>query len=353
MLSKSLKFFCRRWTQMNADKTKTEFRSAFTCVDLRLIFLLISSVGVVGCRTKPDADSKMPPVLIVPARPASRQATQNAGKAESPLPDTLAPPPRRIVHVAATGPKDPRPPMQLATRFDVYDIVFPVGAVSRREAFWKLIDEDKVDPGTYDVLRRNGMRVGIAPVSDWAAMRELLDDTKSSTRLFSSTGRDLTNLEIMLKHDVLSESLFVYLPDGSLVGRTYERCENMLTVSFQQLPRKPGHLRVSLAPRVRSTRKQLVFSVLGNEREFSFSYPEKTLDLNLRVDIPLDYLLVLAPSEEAKYPSSLGRAFLTQDAGADRQEHVMFMVPRMFQMDDESGVKAGASFIGPQPEPRK
>jgi len=67
--------------------------------------------------------------------------------------------------------------------------------------------------------------------------------------------------------------------------------------------------------------------------------------LNLRADIPLDYLLVVAPSDEAKYPSSIGQAFLMQDAAAERQEHVMFMVPRMFQMEEESGagIKAAAA----------
>ncbi len=307
------------------------------------------AVPISGCRSKPPMFPTSEPAALIPDenRPVSRPATRNAGKAENPLPLTLAAPPLRIVRHAGNGPKDPRPPIQLGARFDIYDIVFPAGAVSRNDAFWKHIDEEKIDPGTYDVLRRNGIRVGIAPVSDWTAMRDLLNNSPSTTHLSTASGRDLTNLEITLKPEVLAQSIFVFMPDRSLVGRTFERCENLMTVSFQQLPRKPGQLRVTMSPRVRSTRKQVIYTALGNEHEYAFTYPEKALDVNLRADVPQDFLLVVAPSEEANLESSLGRAFLMQDSPTEKQEHVLFMVPHMYKVEDEN--TAGAA-TNPPPE---
>jgi len=304
---------------------------------LSCVHLWLSLISLVGCHTKPKPAPLEPtPVVVPPANlPVNRPATRNARTGEQSLPKSLEPPPRRLVRKQGDKPQDPKAPVQLGTRFDIYDILMPAGAVSRNEQFWKLVDEDKIDPGTYDVLRRNGVRVGVAPVGDWPAMRDLLDESPSTTHVSSATGRELTNLEVSLKHDILSQSIFVFLPDHTMSGRTFDRCENLMAMSFQQIPRKPGQLRVSMQPIVRSIRKQLTFSALGNEQEFAFNYPEKTLDMSLRADVPLNYVLVVAPSEEANIAASIGRAFLMTDTPAEKQEHVLIMVPRMFQIEDD------------------
>ena len=321
-------------------KTKKKILSVFICVYLWSTVFLFT-----GCKTKPKPTTEPlqpTPVMVPPGnRPTSRPATQNAKKADTPLPATLAPPPSRIVRQKGAGPQDPKAPMQLGTRFDIYDIVVPSGVVSRNEQFWKLVDEDKIDPGAYDVLRRNGVRVGIAPTRDWPAMKAILDDSPSNTKVSSATGREASNIEIMLKHDVVAQSIFVFMPDRSMVGRTYERCDNLMALAFAQIPRRPGQVRVSMTPIVRSTRKQLTFSALGNEQEFSFSYPEKALDVSLRADVPLEYVLVVAPSDEASIASSLGRAFMMTDTAAEKNEHVLIFVPKMFQIEDDK------SAVGP------
>ncbi len=239
------------------------------------------------------------------------------------------------------GPKDPKPPMQLGTRFDIYDILIPAGAISRNEQFWKLIEEDKIDPGAYDVLRRNGVRVGIAAARDWPAMKDIFDQSPTTTRVSSATGREASNIEISMKRDVISQCIFVFMPDRSMIGRTYERCDNLMALSFQQIPRKPGQVRVSMTPIVRGTRKQLIYSALGNEQELAFTYAEKALDVSLRADVPMEHVLVVAPSDEANIASSVGRAFLMTDQPAEKYEHVMIFVPKMFQIEEEKTADAG------------
>ena len=56
-------------------------------------------------------------------------------------------------------------------------------------------------------------------------------------------------------------------------------------------------------------REQLEFTVTNEEREMRFVRPERLYDLGLEVDIPLAHFLVIGPSREAKWPSSLGRRF--------------------------------------------
>src|SRR5688500_11404125 len=52
-------------------------------------------------------------------------------------------------------------------RLEVLQLVVPLGAVSRSEEFWKHVEEQRIDVGTYDLLRKNGWRLGIAPTSEW------------------------------------------------------------------------------------------------------------------------------------------------------------------------------------------
>jgi hypothetical protein len=272
------------------------------------------------------------PHAIASAKPATRPGQVLPKSLVTAQPNITA---KRI----GSAPKDPLPPLQLATKFEIYDITLPAGAVSRSEPFWKIIDEEQIDPGTYDVLRRNGIRVGVAPVTDWPALRDQIAGLPASSQMMSVTGREATNVELPMKKDVVEENIFVYMPDGTLVGNTFEKCENIMALSFQQTPRKAGHLRLALSPLVRGTAKHLVYTVLGNEGEFTYSHTQRALDVNLRVEIPLDYLLIVAPSEEAKTASSLGHAFLMSDAPAEKQEHVLVMVPRMFRIENEPTAK--------------
>jgi hypothetical protein len=304
---------------------------------MRRSWTVISLIGlVIGCR----APEPQPTPTPLPPTPRTVAATKPSTRPGVDLPKTLAmQQPKITARRVGPAPKDPPPPLQLATKFEIYDITLPAGAVSRSEPFWKIVDEEQIDPGTYDVLRRNGVRIGVAPVTDWPALRDQIADLPSTTQMMSVTGREATNVELPMKKDVVDQNIFVYMPDGTLVGRTFEKCENILAFSFQQTPRKPGELRVALSPLVRGTRKHLVYTAMGNEGEFSYVRTERALDVNLRAEIPLDHLLIVAPSDEARTASSVGHAFLMTEGPAEKQEHVLVMVPRMFRIENEPTAK--------------
>lgn len=300
--------------------------------------MCLAVLAIAGCRAPepPPPPTPVPPqprtLAAATSRPATRPGTE--------LPKSLEMPNRPlIVRRVGPAPKDPSPPIQLATRFEIYDIVMPAGAVSRSEMFWKIVDEEQVDPGTYDVLRRNGVRVGVAPVSDWPSLREQIAHLPITTQVTQVTGREVANIELPMKRDVVSQSIFVFQPNGTLVGRTFDRSDNILALSFQQTPRKAGQLRLAMSPLVRSTRRQLTYTPLGAEGEFTYVQAERALDVNLRVEIPLDHLLIVAPSEEARTTSSLGYAFLSADTPAEKLERMLVMVPRMFRIETEPSAK--------------
>src|SRR5688572_9197238 len=116
----------------------------------RAFIVTCALFAIAGCRTPepPPPPQPMPPqprTLAAATKPTSRPSVE--------LPKSLAfNPPKVTAKRIGPAPKDPPPPIQLATRFEIYDITMPAGAVSRSEVFWKIVDEEQVDPGTYDVL---------------------------------------------------------------------------------------------------------------------------------------------------------------------------------------------------------
>ena len=211
---------------------------------------------------------------------------------------------------------------------DVYQLTLPLGAVSRSEEFWKRVDEQGVDIGTYDLLQKNGFRVGVAPASEWPYFRGILEQYPAVTKKTTVTAGESGALELLMKKGVGSQYLFYLTDDNRLLGRTYDRCDNLVSVTFQPAPRKPGQVRVTLCPLVRTVRGEFQISVTNDEREYEFVRPERLYDLNLCCDVPVNGFLVVAPSMMARWQATLGNAFLVEGGAAERFEHVLLMVPR-------------------------
>ncbi|QOV91122.1 hypothetical protein [Humisphaera borealis] len=245
--------------------------------------------------------------------------------------------------VAATQPVDPieqarrdnsiafRTPGQSTIFYlDVYQVSVPIGAVSQSEEFWRLVDEDRIDPARRDLLLKNGVRVGIGETGDWDYFRKLIEKSPHFARTGSAVATGTGTLEITMKQNVLTQDIFLLRGQGHLSGRTYDRCHNVLGVSFWPDPREETVMRVSVSPTVRSTRTFLEYNRKNEEKEPAFvdHTPEYLYDLNLDVRIPGDRFLVMGLSEDGRWPTSLGHQFLTLDGDIEKKEQVLVFVPR-------------------------
>jgi hypothetical protein len=267
---------------------------------LSLVLVASALACAFGCAKKPDPQSK-----------AERRAAidlANALNGDTGLSLTANPAP---VHA-----------------LDVYQLSVPLGAVSRSHEFWKRVDESSVDVATYDLLQKNGFRVGVAPASEWAYFRAIIEQHPAVTKRMTVTSGGAGSIELEMKKNVDFQNLFYLTDDNTLVGRTYERCENLISVGFQPAPRRPGKVRMTMCPLVRSTVRKLQVSVTNDEREYEYVKPERLYDLNLCADIPMDGFLVVAPSTLAKWSSNLGETFLVDGGTTEKVEHVLLMVPR-------------------------
>jgi hypothetical protein len=222
---------------------------------------------------------------------------------------------------------DAVPEQQYLIQLSIYRITVPAGSISRNEEFWKHIDEHAVDVPTYELLYKNGVRVGVASASEWDYFKQILDQHPAKTQPGAFSGRDVRDIDLEMKLKVPYQNLFYFDTSGDLVGRTFDRCDNILRVSFQPAPRKPGTVRLGICPVVRSLRERVVPVGDINTTTYQWVHPEQFYELNLSADIPRDGFLVVAPSPEGKWPSTLGNNFLINDGPTEQTETLMIFRP--------------------------
>ena len=235
---------------------------------------------------------------------------------------------------------DAPPAMTLVFQVDVYQLSFPSGTYSLNEEFWKHIDEQCVDVTTYDLLYKNGLRVGVAPMSELKSFEHYMQGVVPAQRL-NVRATEVRNIEIEARKDLPEETIFSFdTTSATPPGRSYDRCDNIINLSFTPAPRKQGQLRVTLCPMVRSHRKHLEFSLTNEVREIEYVSPEYLYDLNIRADVPRDGFLILAPSEfAAARATSVGRAFMTREEPTQRTEQVLLVIPHPFRVPDDQATR--------------
>ena len=214
-----------------------------------------------------------------------------------------------------------------------YQITVPVGTVSKNEEFWKHIDETAMDPARYDLLRRNGMRLGTAPLSEFENIRGLLEDTPTHPRMMGTLGAEVKNIEIPMRTEIPFETINYYGAGNECVGRTFDASENIFSLSFRRAPRKLGEMRLTLAPMVRSLKKHLEYTAKDDAIDIQYVAPVKFY-LNIEADLPMEKFMVLGPSGSSDMPTLIGHQFFVQDDAAQQMEQVLIFVAQPFRTDD-------------------
>jgi len=285
-----------------------------------LCCLPLIAAGLFGCAGKAP-----PPTAAAPATAPAIPA--EVFKPYIPATRPTAP----IVEDAPTHPADAQPARSFLYSIELWEIDLPRFTVSTDEAFWKRINEQALDLPTYDVLFKNGLRVGTIPVGDLGAVQQEIEDRKGTRTVIQGTaGRQM---ELPMTKDVSAETLFYLNRSNELVGRSYEKCDNFLDFSFEATPRNPDKIRLAFTPMVRSREHKLQYTLTPGkpDREISFTSEEMHYDMGLSTDLPLQYALIIAPSVEAKVTTSIGSRFLLMDTPSEQRERLMVVIPHAYE----------------------
>ena len=226
--------------------------------------------------------------------------------------------------------------MPVVIMLDVYHLTVPFGAISRNDEFWKRVDEDRVDVATHDLLYKNGIRIGLGRDADWPYFKGLLGKYPSSR---SARGRTPPGkegyVELSMRTNVQAQTIIGVDDQSHDWGRSFERCDDLLGISFIASTHRPGEAIVKVCPIVRGLRRYYRVSVLNNdETQYELAQPEHLYDMRCEARIPLNDFLIVGPSKEAKLSASMGNTFLVTEGPTEPIEHVLVIVPRAYRTDD-------------------
>jgi hypothetical protein len=224
--------------------------------------------------------------------------------------------------------KGRRPDAPMRMRLDVYVLTVPYGTVSRNEEFWRRVNEQAVDVATYDLLFKNGVRVGEAPIAEYERFRQAIEEQPGSHRVANLVAAEAKDVDLEIRKEVPSQLIWYFNGMNELIGWSHDRSENYVALSYQPAPRKRGTIRIVLCPVVKEHRKRLEWIAGNKELEVGFTQPKRYYDVNLRADVAVDSFLIVAPSSEATWPNSIGNRFFVQDGAAEQMENVLLLVPR-------------------------
>src|SRR5690242_7869766 len=148
---------------MNHEATKSRSGSMKSCalvVSLSLCGSILCLLVIAGCT--PPATTPPPP-----------QARDGDG---APLKAMAQP-------IPTNAPRDAAAAQQIVFHVEMFLLTPPQGTFSTNEEFWKRIDEQCVDPATDDLLQRNGVRVGVAPLSELSNFSKYLEGIQPVQKL--------------------------------------------------------------------------------------------------------------------------------------------------------------------------
>jgi hypothetical protein len=279
-------------------------------------WIVIINLFALTCITGCGGDGGGAPASATPASGGSRVITMAQGAQPAP----------------ADAPRDAQSAQPIMFAVEVYRVTVPFGTFTGNEAFWKRMDEQCVDAFQGDLLNRNGIRVGLAPLSEIDFFKQFMEEKPVISKM-TTTATEVPLVEIEMQKDLPHQTVSFFNPDLRI--QDYEGSTNVINMSFQPAPRKPGCMRLTLAPMVRSIRKHYQFTKLNNELEVQYINPETYYDLKLRVDIPKDQFFIVMPSADARYETSVGRAFLTKDGPTDRLEQILLIIPRAILVESK------------------
>src|SRR5437764_291456 len=158
---------------------------------LRTVLVICASL-LIGCASKDDRDYAR--TLQTQSR-TTYNTPQSTDEAEKPIT-------RRVI-----SPSDPPVMFRPTVNLSIYHLRVPLGAVSGSDQFWKRVDEHAVDVTTYDVLYKNGIRVGKASYADLEFFLKILDRNPMQTlpTVFAASGAK--TIELPMKKGALDQVL--------------------------------------------------------------------------------------------------------------------------------------------------
>lgn len=220
----------------------------------------------------------------------------------------------------------------LVVRLHLSSVEVPIGTVSSSEDLWSYLDEEPIEQARGPVLGLNGFRAGVGRADGWPdiarVLKTLTGQAIQESTMLSPPGRPVP---VTLKTGHSGQTIFMFRPDGTLLGRDFPPGDNLLTLHCTLNEDDPSEMLVTCTPQVRSSRKGPKFVRSGGgltmvNRPATFSLAE----LAFRTRIASGDFLIIGPGVNCERPTSAGHNFLVKHKSGVAYEIVLIARPEVF-----------------------
>lgn len=279
-----------------------------------------------ACRVVPPMTSNLKSFLATTAA----LCLFGAGCAAPTAPGTTTKPFSAVTDGKTPNNLDAPAASQVIFAVDIWVLSVPHKTLSGNEEFWKRIDEHAVDPATYDLLYRSGVRVGEAPKSELTLLDKYMDGPITKKKI-SVAAMEVKDMQVEMKKGVLEQDVFHLSQVNERIGRTYFDSDNMICISFEPARGKQRELRMKFCPMVRSTRSFLRATPLNQTYTITENTPEVLYDLKFRLDLSEDNFIIAMPSPDATR-TDIGGAFFMKDGSTEKMEQVLIVMMKPYDV---------------------
>ena len=226
------------------------------------------------------------------------------------------------------------PKGQFNAQLEVIDITAAVASISRDEAFWKVINQQAMDPQWLKFLQSTQLRVGLMDLSAWGKLKGVIDHYAVTSQQTTIQGNARSTI---VCKSAAEKSIFFFDRKGRLQGRSYDQSDYLWGITYAIKPGQPKIVTMEMCPVVRAERKQMQFSRSGTDYELKYVQPEALYELGLKLDVPVGKMLVLAPTPDAsRFGSSIGASFLINDEQSRMSERILAIYPRVYRYNEQA-----------------
>lgn len=280
--------------------------------------MILASISLAGCAM---------PKPAAPATPAAASDGLPTAKVITLAQPAAAATPQPATPVAAADGIDAAPARQQYFQIGFYELRFRQGEISGNAEFWKPFDETFLGIWQHDLLNKNGLRVGRAPLLELQHLRDQLVGADETPQTL--IGTESKDFEMSVRKDVAKQTIFYADKRGEFEGKDFERCDNLFAITFRRAPRHEDRIKLSITPIVRDQREKIEVVDRESMRVQMFQ-PESLYDLGVQTELGINECLVIAPNANAlENKTNVGRIFLMEDRPAERVEKILVIVPKV------------------------
>ncbi|NIA07557.1 MAG: hypothetical protein GWP14_07980 [Actinobacteria bacterium] len=234
---------------------------------------------------------------------------------------------------------------QEVVQLNVYRIVISPQDDASLGQLWSLLRPAQLIKSNKKLLSRNGLQIAVGGADDWPKAINIMglgppsQAEQNPAPTTDATARLDRQIETWLAEGLMAElsitnlpgeqTLFLYQPDGQLVGKTYEECYKLLVVTAKFQP--TGQIQLQIMPALKTDPPRftalhwMVKQRAGNEPERYVSLFE-----------PLAFTAMVNPNEflaigrsEHVGDASFGAVFFRADQAQKLSTTVLLIVPKI------------------------